>query len=493
MYSIDRSVEIADYTNPIKRFLNKFADTKNVENQSHNNRIEFGRMRVETDRGAFISNWDTEEFIKAEHIYEKSFPLVANPFYTPPFWSGSINPSNKVTKIKRKYTSGMDVLAQVGGVMANLTQFFTLGYLFYNYYRRSEEIIKNDILVNENMYTEEYKFTSHFASMYWRNLCCCKRKKFKNSEEQKREENFTACQDILAQAMDIECFIRDSIEMQLLKGLFIKERHRILMPLLAMATARRKMNIKNKSGKPQKNQVGAQNIYDLDEGKLEKMSVEDAVGQLKVGMHKSDYEKMVDQFFLENLPTSSYRQKRTQLDHIPRDPEVDSLRGSIIGESGLMIAKNSPSNRSIQGKRMSAGMNLPPSIHKKKSALQEMIGHAELEVDQPMYGVNVPSGRDKFQGTTFQMKSGQQADMLARKSSYRGTRLHKRKSVAKDDSDQMTDAGSRSNIQTSSVTMKKSAFTAGQKDIEFTPQDRDFSDDDETPQGGNDEGWKEII
>jgi hypothetical protein len=52
-------------------------------------------------------------------------------------------------------------------------------------------------------------------------------------------------------------------------------------------------------------------------------SLEDAVGkffvskifleQLKAGLHRSEVEKLVDEFFLENLPTDVFRRRRSQL------------------------------------------------------------------------------------------------------------------------------------------------------------------------------------
>merc|ERR1712232_812312 len=128
------------------------------------------------------------------------------------------------------------------------------------------------------------------------------------------------------------------------------------------------------------------------------------------------------------------------------------------------------SSRSIQGKRASNAMNLPPSIQKKKSVLAEMIDSAVLEVDQPMYGDNSPKQDiEKFQGQRYQMKSdSQNNNNIHRKSSYRGTRLHKKKNSVITDNDTVDGSG----VHTTSVTVaqkSKSRFTP--KDPEFTPED----------------------
>jgi len=370
------NVDTSNFKNPVTLYMDKYASVSPHTTQGWKGELGLGSLQISTDRGSVLSNFEDEEYIKADAYEQYPYPIVANPFFTPAWYNFTVNPRNTVTKIVRKYVSLMDVLAQVGGVMANLTQFFTLGYFFYNYYRRSEEIIKNDILVNEDMYTDEYKFSGHFASMYWRSMCCSKRTKFKNAQEEKREQNFRACNDIMNQAMDIENYMRDSIELQLLKGLFIKERHRILMPILAMSTAKRKLELKDKliaDGK-KVNQVGADNIYDLS-GKVEKISVDEAVGQLKMGLHKSDYEKMVDHFFLENLPTSAYRGKRSMVSHMARGDERDSLRSEMVSDSvsgfgGSTLSRNVQSKSSV--------------VQKRASVLKDMIDSAIFETDQVM-------------------------------------------------------------------------------------------------------------
>jgi len=42
-------------------------------------------------------------------------------------------------------------------------------------------------------------------------------------------------------------------------------------------------------------------------------NVEVAVEQLKAGLHRTEVERLVDEFFLENLPTDVFRRRRSQL------------------------------------------------------------------------------------------------------------------------------------------------------------------------------------
>lgn len=139
---------------------------------------------------------------------------------------------------------------------------------------------------------------------------------------------------ILEERLDIKNFIKDSIDVQILKGLIFKERHRMLMPMLSLEL------MKNKEVKKQTNRRGRRQAMCLSQvsGDSCVFSIESAVRQLKMGMHKSEIESLVDLFFLENLPSDLLRKGRSK---IIRDVDLSVVR-SNSGSAGLQRGGVSP-------------------------------------------------------------------------------------------------------------------------------------------------------
>jgi hypothetical protein len=447
-YVINKTIYTNDFKNPVVEFLDKYSEESFFTNQGLNSHMMLGKMQIDTDEGTWISNFKKIKTVKPESYTQKPFPIVGSPFYTPAFFNFHIGPSNIITYVKRTYVSGLDVCAQIGGVMANLTQFFVLFYWFYNFYRRTEEIMTQDIMPNEHLYGEEYQFSKNFGKLYWSNKCCCKKTRWNSAKEEKLDKNFRACSDVLKQAMDVENYLKDSLEMQLLKGLFIKERHRMLMPLLAISTTRRKLDIRDadiKAGR--KVDDGPTAIID-DGKKQEKMNIEEAVAQLKMGLHSGSVEGLVDQFFLDNLPTSAYRQK-TPATVEARNPERERLRHSVLGAEMLpvhatMVRKPLPilsRSKSITGRRGSIGSNATQKniqqAKKRESVLRGMINSAIYEIDQSVYGdnlVNTVDFTEKWRGDLVVMKLAPELAISYRKpraNTLRSTRLITGKSGTK--------------------------------------------------------------
>jgi hypothetical protein len=336
IYAVNKTVRPENYNDPIQLFIDSYATSYIHPNQGSHNLINLSRLHVSTDRSSIIPDIHTLKTIRPEPCQQFPFPLHPSQFPTAPFWTLEINPTNIVTSVKRKYVTAPEVLAQVGGLIFSLTQFFTLIYFCYNYCCRTEALIKNDILRDEKFLPEEYWVSGRFGGSKLRKICCCKRNYDTKELDEKREENFRACQDVLDQALDVGNFIRDSVEMRLLKGLFIKERHRALMPMLAVSTARRSLKVADDWKAGEWKIEGARKLkVSADEQPVQPaqpMDLDQAVGQLKLGLHKSDYEKMVDQFFLDNLPTSRYRQNRTEVSHASEELPRNSARVVETGQ-----------------------------------------------------------------------------------------------------------------------------------------------------------------
>lgn len=105
-------------------------------------------------------------------------------------------------------------------------------------------------------------------------------------------------------------YIEDSIDLQIIKGIILKPRHKLLMPILSMNLLK---NLNEKGGSHDShgfvkkgtnpisfNQLFFKNSF-YNRGHLaEMMSIEDAVFNLKKKKASSAIEKELDMFFLEN-------------------------------------------------------------------------------------------------------------------------------------------------------------------------------------------------
>lgn len=62
-------------------------------------------------------------------------------------------------------------------------------------------------------------------------------------------------------------------------------------------------------------------------------NIEIAVEQLKAGLHRTEVERLVDEFFLENLPTEVFRRRRSQLFRGNKDSKKMSEELSLKRQS----------------------------------------------------------------------------------------------------------------------------------------------------------------
>lgn len=190
---------------------------------------------------------------------------------------------------------------------------------------------------------------------------------------------------ILEDRLDIKNFIKDSIDVQILKGLIFKDRHKMLMPMLSLEL------MKNKEVKKKTNQRGRRQAMCLSQvsGDTGVFSIESAVRQLKMGMHKSEIESLVDLFFLENLPSDLLRKGRSK---IIRDVDLSVVRsnsGSFRQTGGVsQFLTDQPNHRKInsnpRGGTLSNINPLPSSFDRSQFRVNRIIG--EITSDKSIQG-----------------------------------------------------------------------------------------------------------
>ena len=107
---------------------------------------------------------------------------------------------------------------------------------------------------------------------------------------------------IINDRLDIKNYIQDSMDLQIIRGLLLKSRHKILMPILSieLANAQRIRDKKRKANQGKFCSSWVRNINNADD--MPVFDIGSAIKQLRQGLHKSEVEKLVDDFFLKYLP-----------------------------------------------------------------------------------------------------------------------------------------------------------------------------------------------
>jgi hypothetical protein len=108
---------------------------------------------------------------------------------------------------------------------------------------------------------------------------------------------------IINEKLSLKNYIHDAIDFHAIRQLLVKSRHKILMPILAIALTKNKLK---KSAKEYKTSF-ARNIHERTDRPV--FTIDDAVAQLKaVDDTRSEVEKAMDDFFLSHLPADVMQQ-----------------------------------------------------------------------------------------------------------------------------------------------------------------------------------------
>lgn len=141
----------------------------------------------------------------------------------------SINSSNHVTITSRAYYNLLDVFSALGGLHEFLAILIFILYEGYNNYKITKSIVNKVIIGKPSLYDKEYHLKKEFFYLFFRRcFCwkCCKNYRNPSKLLQKKEAVHEACNDIIKNRMDIKNFLHDSIDIQAIKGLILKSRHK---------------------------------------------------------------------------------------------------------------------------------------------------------------------------------------------------------------------------------------------------------------------------
>ena len=236
-------------------------------------------------------------------------------------------------EVTRTYWRLIDSLAAIGGLVDIFPVFVVIFYYFYNNYKMVRCMILKVVIGDERFYPEDYKLKKNFCRIYfinWVSCCClCCRKAIYDGKDRvinRQVETFNLCNQILDDRTDIRNYVQDSMDVQIIRGLLLKSRHKLLMPLLALNLTKRSLELSQNSSKKKCKQQSSfmRNIYEADD--MPVFDVETAVKALGLGVHKNQLEKQVDDFFLKHLPKEILTQNTAN---------SDSARGGLIINTDL--------------------------------------------------------------------------------------------------------------------------------------------------------------
>lgn len=108
-------------------------------------------------------------------------------------------------------------------------------YFFYNHYCYIKYLILSTIIDKEDYYNENFKLRKQYLQIYLYTspfCCCCKKAKLEQLGEdsgfEEKMETYGACEKLLNNRLSIENFINEGMEMQIIRGMILKERHKLL-------------------------------------------------------------------------------------------------------------------------------------------------------------------------------------------------------------------------------------------------------------------------
>jgi hypothetical protein len=118
-----------------------------------------------------------------------------------------------------------------------------LVYFFYNHYHYVKYLILGNIVANEAKYSANYQLKDSYLKfwLYSGGCCCCRDKKLTTDQGfVQKMETYDACEKLVSERLSLENFISDGMELQILRGLLLKERHKMLLPVLCINLVKKK-------------------------------------------------------------------------------------------------------------------------------------------------------------------------------------------------------------------------------------------------------------
>jgi hypothetical protein len=134
-------------------------------------------------------------------------------------------------------------MAAIGGIHRGITLLFGVFGGAVNNYSYITTLIGGCLKgLGDNpnfLNTQNYSFKKKIWYNWFCGLCCLK-KILMGRDSSQQYENFQSCNDIIEDRLSIENYIQDSMELQIIKSVLLKQRHKTLIPLVRFNLANQK-------------------------------------------------------------------------------------------------------------------------------------------------------------------------------------------------------------------------------------------------------------
>ena len=239
----DSSIDIYDFLFPIKKFTRYTTSFQPKSSESVRTDIVMNDIEMRTNRGFYFKDYQQDLGVEIQEIRNDRMSRTETPTSNPPYWHIELSSGDSHLEIERNYKGVFYVFAGVGGMSRGISMMCVLVYFFYNHYHYVKYLILGNIVANEDKYAPNYQLKSNYLKFWLYSIpcCCCRDKKVTTDPEfVQKMETYEACEKLLSTRLSIENFINDGMELEILRGLLLKERHKMLLPVLCINLIKKK-------------------------------------------------------------------------------------------------------------------------------------------------------------------------------------------------------------------------------------------------------------
>lgn len=221
------------------------------------------------------------------------------------YFRATIEVSNEVSEINRKYMSILDVFGLLGGLITSMSVFFYTIYRFYNYISLRRYIVQNYVLGGSLLaqHSEQYNVNNdYFKVKFQHSFCCCKERVLRNVEKSTEKYiTIKASEALIQQKLQLNNYLQDTLDLDCMRNMMMKSRHRLLVPILALnLLSQKKKTIAHKTS-------FFKNLHDRTDKPL--FTITEAIEEILDGENKdgtvtnrNSLEEQMDNFFITYLP-----------------------------------------------------------------------------------------------------------------------------------------------------------------------------------------------
>ena len=316
-YALVKSIDINNYDDPLTFQHKELEHTDLGQKFRFSTKIDLYATELTTNKGIVLDDIEKTKIISVETAKQISQIRDATHPYldmTDLYWiedevhyTLELHSTNVQKQISRTYYSLIDCLSSIGGVLVNIYTLMLFFYAPYNFFHMLKMYLINMIIGKESLYDQDVRISDAYFSLYirtryWWLFCCCPTKtsgKKTASEINSKQDMFFRSWNMLNSRLEIKNFLHDSMDLQILRGLILKSRHRILTPLLVMHKFKNAVKL---GGTQRQVTSFTRNLGDGTDNPC--FTIQDALTTIKddTDATKTPLDQLIDAWFQHHLP-----------------------------------------------------------------------------------------------------------------------------------------------------------------------------------------------